>query len=181
MERNRIKGLFASSMAVDAKLGDEQENQYQAAISADLAATESVNAAKQKEAAAGAKVKQAQADLKYATAEVEVAKAHLEKSQVLLDYTVIRSPYTGVVTRRNFHPGTNGQPERHQAEAPSRVERVPLFTVERTDLMRVVVQVPDRDVPFVDVGDPAEIHFDALPDVTFKSNGTDKVREISRK
>jgi HlyD family secretion protein len=178
IQRNRIKDLAART-SIEGQLVDEQENQYQAAISADLAATESVNAAKQKEAAAGARIKQARADLKYATAEVEVAKAHLEKSQVLLDYTVIRSPYTGVVTRRNFHPGTNGQPGAF-IKAAEQGGLIPLLTVERTDLMRVVVQVPDRDVPFVDVGDPAEIHFDALPDVTFKSNGTDKV-EISRR
>ena len=92
-------------MAIDAKLADEQEDQYQAAVSAELAAMEAVNAAKQKEAAAGPGSSKPEADLKYAKAEVDGQKARLEKSEVLLDYTVIRSPYTGVVTKRNFHPG----------------------------------------------------------------------------
>ena len=38
----------------------------------------------------------------------------------------------------------------------------PLFTVVRTDIMRVEVQVPDRDSSSVDPGDPAKIRIDAL-------------------
>jgi HlyD family secretion protein len=170
-QRDRIRDLVAR-MAIDAKLADEQEDQYQAALSAELAAEEAVNAAKQKEAAAVARVKYATAELKYATAEVVVAKARLEKSQVLLDYTVIKSPYTGVVTKRNFHPGD------FVRSADAGGDRVPVLAVERTDMMRVVVQIPERDVPFADVGDPAIIEMDALPGA-IKTAGTDKV-EISR-
>lgn len=167
-QRNRFRELIAST-TIEPKLADEQEDQYQAAVSAELAAAEAVNAAKQKEAAAGARVKQAQADLKYATAEVAVAKAKLEKSEVLLGYTVIRSPYTGVVTKRNFHPGEFVR----SAEAGG--ERTPVLAVERTDMMRVVVQIPERDVPFVDLGDAAVVTVDALPGLTLKTAGADKV------
>ena len=37
-----------------------------------------------------------------------------------------------------------------------------MLSVARTDLMRVVILVPDLDVPFVDPGDPATIRVDAL-------------------
>ena len=40
---------------------------------------------------------------------------------------------------------------------------MPLLTVQRTDLMRVVVQVPDRDVPLTTPGKEALIRIDALP------------------
>jgi HlyD family secretion protein len=171
-QRARIKDLV-ERMAIDAKLGDEQEDQYQAAFAAELAARESVSAAQQKEAAARARVKQSQADLTYAEAEIATAKARLEKSQVLVDYSVIKSPYTGVVTRRNFFPGD------FIRSADAGGDRVPLLTVERTDVMRVVVQVPERDVPFVAYGDPAVVEVDALPGVVFKTRGNDKV-EVSR-
>ena len=39
----------------------------------------------------------------------------------------------------------------------------PLLTVERTDKMRVVFQMPDRDVPYCNVGDRAVVEIDALP------------------
>jgi RND family efflux transporter MFP subunit len=170
-QRDRFAGLVASR-ALEPKLADEQQDQYQAAVSAETASTEAVTAARQKEAAARARVTQAQADLRYARAEVATANARLEKSQVLLDYTVIRSPYTGVVTRRNFHRGD------FIRSADTGGERIPVLAVERTDLMRVVIQVPERDVPFVDRGDPAVVEVDALPGVVFKTRGDDKV-EVS--
>jgi RND family efflux transporter MFP subunit len=125
-------------------------------VSAELAATEAVAAAKQKHVAAGARVAQARADVKGAEADVAVATARRAKTQVMLDYAVIRSPYTGVVTRRSYHVGD------FVRSADAGGERVPVLAVERTDLMRVVVQIPDRDVPFVDAGDAAVFEADAL-------------------
>jgi HlyD family secretion protein len=174
-QRDRIKSLVATN-SIEAKLADENEDQFQAAVASDLAAAEAINAARQKEAAARARVAQAQADLKYAEAEVETAKDKLEQSKVLLDYTVIRAPYTGVVTQRNFCPGDF---IRSADAGYAKGERVPILAVERTDVMRVVVQVPERDVPFVDCGDPAMVEVDALPGVVFQTHGSDKV-EISR-
>lgn len=170
-QRDRIRGLAAQN-AIDAKLVDEQEDQYQAAAAAELAAGEAVAAARQKEAAAAAKVAQARADRRLAEAEVVSAKAKLERSQVMTGYAVIRSPYTGIVTRRSFHVGD------FVRSADAGGERTPVLAVEKTDVMRVVVQVPERDVPFVDVGDPAVVEMDALP-VAFRSAGAGRVR-VSR-
>jgi RND family efflux transporter MFP subunit len=154
-QRDRLRTLLAQQ-AIDAKLVDEQEDQYEAAVAAESAAGGAVVAAKEKEAAAGAKVEQAKADRKLAEAEVAVAKAQHERSAVMLGYAAITSPYTGVVTRRNFHPGD------FVRSADAGGDRMPVLTVERTDVMRLVVHVPDRDVPYVSAGDPAAVAIDAL-------------------
>lgn len=171
-QRERIRDLVARD-AIDAKLADEQEDQYQASVAAESAASEAISASKQKELAARARVKQAQADLRYAEAEVATTKARLEKSQVMVDYAVIQSPYTGVVTKRNFHVGD------FVRSADAGGDRIPVLVVERTDLMRVIVQVPERDVPFVGRGNSAMVEVDALPGVVFKTRGELKV-EVSR-
>lgn len=160
-QRARITELV-DQKAIERKLADEQEDQYEAAVGAEIAAGESVNTAKQKEAAARAKVEQTKADLKYADAELAVAKAQLEKSETLFGYTVIRAPFGGVVTRRSFHPGD------FIKSAESGGGGVPILTVERTDVMRLVIQVPDRDVPYVNAGDPVTVRLDALPDEAFQ-------------
>jgi RND family efflux transporter MFP subunit len=147
---------------------DEQEDYYQSALEAENSAKLNVNTAREKAGAAHAKVDQALADLDEAKAEVSVAQAERDKSKVLLDYTVIRSPFTGVVTKRNFHPGKDGRPGDF-IKAADQGGTVPLLAVERTDLMRVVIQVPDRDVPYVSLGDPAVIEIDALPGVEYKT------------
>ncbi len=57
---------------------------------------------------------------------------------------------------------------------------MPLLAVERTDVMRVIIQVPERDVPFVDCqATRPGSEVDALPGVVFKTQGADKV-EVSR-
>ena len=43
----------------------------------------------------------------------------------------------------------------------------PLLSVDRVDLMRVVLPIPDREVRFINKDDPAVIKIDALPDREF--------------
>lgn len=170
-QRNRIQDL-ARKEAIEPKVADEQEDFYLSALEAENAAKEGVNAADERDSAAHARLTQAEADVDEAKADVLVATATLERSKVLLDYTVIRSPYTGVVTRRSFHVGDF-------IKSADQGGNVPLLSVERTDLVRVVVQVPDRDVPYVHQGAPAVIEIDALTGVTFETRGDDKV-EVAR-
>ena len=159
----RIRAL-ALKEAVDAKLVDEQEDYYLSALEGENAAKEQVNASQEKAVAARAVIEQVEADVEEAKAGVEVAAAEVQKSQVLLDYTVIRSPYTGVVTKRSFHPGDF-------IKSADQGGSVPILAVERTDRMRMVVRIPDRDVPYVSLGDPAVVEIDALPGVVFQTTG----------
>jgi HlyD family secretion protein len=167
----RIKELVAKQ-ALEGRLLDEQEDFYLSALEAENAAKEGITSAEERASAAGAKIIQARADWDEAKASAGVATAELEKSKVLRDYTVIKSPYTGVVTRRSFHTGDF-------IKSADQGGIVPLLAVERTDVMRVVVQVPDRDVAFVSRNATAVLEIDALPNIKFDTNGTDKLR-ISR-
>ncbi len=167
----RYKEL-AEKNAIEPRVVDEQEDYYLSAQEAENAAKENVNATIERVATTKAKITQAEADLDESKAEVGVAVAELERARVLLDYTVIKSPYTGVVTRRSFDIGAF-------IKSADQGASVPLLVVERTDVMRVVVQVPDRDVPYVSLGDPAVIEIDALPGVAYETRGADKVA-ISR-
>ena len=104
---------------------------------------------------AAAKVDQARADVAEARAMIGVAQARLDKARVDLDYARIVAPFDGVVTRRSFHPGAF---IRSAAEG----NQTPLLTVSRTDLMRVVIRVPDRDVVLASAGDPVVVTIDGL-------------------
>jgi HlyD family secretion protein len=158
----RLKELNVQK-AIDDRLVDEKEDQYMAAVGAEAAAKAGVTSAKLKADAAESKIAQAKADLDDAKAQVLVAEADLGRSQVMLAYTEIRSPYKGVITKRSFHR------DDFIRSADAGGERMPLFSVERTDKMRVVVQIPDRDVPYVTAGDTATVEIDALPGRSLKS------------
>ena len=157
---DRMYRLAKEEKAIDMKLVDEKEEQLHASDAALTSAKASVLGAEAQADAADAKVDQAKADLVNAQANVEVADAQLQKDKVLAQYTVIRSPYTGIITSRHFWPGDFVQ-SRDQGAA------MPLLTVQKTDVMRVKVQVPDADVPFTNAGDKATVTIDALPGRTF--------------
>ena len=59
------------------------------------------------------------------------------------------------MTHRTFHPGALVRSATEGGQAS-------LLTVKRTDMMRVIVLVPDRDVVLTSVGDPAVVSVDAL-------------------
>ena len=125
------------------------------AVAAERTARLAVVTAKAQLATASAKVEQARADLAEAKAAVSVAEARLATARVNVNYTQIVAPFDGVVTHRAFHPGAF-------VRSASEGGQASLLTVKRTDLMRVIVQVPDRDVVITSIGDPAEFAVDAL-------------------
>jgi HlyD family secretion protein len=127
---------------MDKKVVDEKEEQ--------------MHAAEEAKNAAEAKILQAEADLEEALAEVELAQATLERAQVDLDYATIKSPYNGVITARNYWPGDF-------IRAHEEGGKLPLLAVHKIDVVRVVVLIPDMDVPHVNPGNKATVTIDNLP------------------
>jgi HlyD family secretion protein len=156
LQQRRMEALFASR-SIEEKLVDEAKEHYETAVETELSAKETITANKAKVSACEAKIDQALADVTEAEAEVEVAEAELEKVQVQVAFATITAPFDGVITTRSLNPGD------YVRSANEGGANVPLLTVDRTDLMRVVVQVPDRDVPFTDPGNDAFVLIDALP------------------
>jgi HlyD family secretion protein len=155
----RLKELF-ESRSIDERLVDESKQQLEAAGEAERAATANISTSKAQAAAKQAKVLEARSDILEAKAGVEVAKAEAQRLQVQYDFATIAAPFDGVVTSRTMFPGD-------YVRAANESGGQPLFVIQRVDRMRVVVQIPDRDVPFADVGDPAVVELDALPARSF--------------
>ena len=156
----RYKGLRSLS-AVEQDVVDQRQDAFESAVAAESASKATVMSTQAQLKAAEAKVQQAIADRDAAKAAVDVSRAQLKKARALADYTNIRSPYTGVVTHRNYFPGDF---VRSAAEGNS----LPLLTVARNDVVRVVTKISDPDVPYADVGDPAIITLDALRGVKLR-------------
>jgi RND family efflux transporter MFP subunit len=156
----RMKDLFALQ-SIEERLVDEKTEQRDAALEGHHAAEAATLTSRAQVMAAQAKIEQAKADVKEALADVQVAQAQLEKAQVLVIYSTITAPFDGIVTQRSLFVGD------FVRAATESGNRTPLLTVQRTDLFRVVVQVPDRDVPFCDPGDQAIVQIDALPGQQF--------------
>jgi RND family efflux transporter MFP subunit len=155
----RIKKLFELN-SIDERLVDEKQDEMQAAQASERAAQAAIVTAKANVAAAAARIEEAKADLANAEAKVQVADSARAKAQAFADYERIVSPYNGVITRRSFNRGDFIRAAERSGEAP-------LLVVDRTDLLRTVVFVPDLDVPWVEPGNAAIVEIDALPGEAF--------------
>jgi RND family efflux transporter MFP subunit len=150
----RMQELFTLK-SIDERLVDESKERYEASIETEQSAKAAILTSKAHVSAAESKVDAAQADVAVAEADVDVAQAELEKYTVQQGFATITAPFDGVVSHRSSFPGDFVRSAESNGNEP-------LLTVQRTDLMRVIVQVPDRDVPFADPGDPAIVSIDAL-------------------
>jgi RND family efflux transporter MFP subunit len=180
IQLQRYVELRKLKSAVDERLLDEAQEQRDMAEEARNAAEAGVDTAKANVVAKTAKVTQAEADVAEAEAEVKLAEAERDKAKVQVDFATITSPYDGVVTYRSLHEGDMA---RSVAEGGG---QTPLFTVDETKLIRVVVQVPDLDVPHVKVGNRAIVQIEALQNKKFpgyvsrKANAEDPQTRLMR-
>lgn len=161
---HRIQELVARG-SVERRVEDEELDRFETAQADTFAAQAGVQTAKARVAEAHAELAKVKADLEGAQADVEVSKANLDEKRTWLSYTKIRSPYDGVVIFRGeaVHIGAFIQ-------SADKGMGDPILTVARDDMMRTVIAVPDRDVPYCDLGDPAIIRVDALNDREFKGS-----------
>lgn len=152
---------LAVSRAVDERAADEKQEDFESARAGEEVAVAAVRTAEGQLAKSVAALEKARADLDVARSHQRVAEASEAYARVLAEYVDLTSPYDGIITRRTYHRGAF---VRSAADG----DGPPVLSVARTDLMRVVVYVPDREVPFVDRGDEVVVRFDALPGEVFK-------------
>lgn len=154
-EYQRFRALNKAD-SVQAALVDEKLFQLQTVEAGIQSAEAAVLTSKEQIAAAVAQTDLADADLSAAKAHALVATAALNKSKLYASFAEIVSPYDGVITLRNFHRGDF-------IRAADKGSGISLFKVARTDQVRVVVYIPDKEVPYAHVGDAVTIEFDSLP------------------
>jgi RND family efflux transporter MFP subunit len=152
----RISRLVAGG-SLERKLEDETRDSLKAAEAASGEVRAKVEAAR-------ATLVQSQADLAKAEANEAVARARcgnaeadLSRVKALLRYTQIRAPYAGVVTERNVNRGDFVQPA-------NTLTARPLLTVACTDTVRIFVDVPEMESPWIEVGHKGYVSVQALPD-----------------
>ena len=147
---------LATTRVIDQRAADEKQDDFESAKAGEDVAIAAVQTAKGRLAKALAAVEKAEADVQGARANLRVAEAKQAAAQIFEEYTRLTAPFNGTVTERNYHDGDFIRAAESGGETP------PIWMITRNDLMRVIIQVPDRDVPYVDRGDPAVVHVDSL-------------------
>jgi HlyD family secretion protein len=154
LQQARLKELF-DRQAITAEILDEANQQLEAAKATVREAESKLQVAKASHEEVAATRAAREAGVKVAVARLEAARADVQRQAALLDYARITAPFDGVVSERSATAGMLAGPPSPRGER--------LFTLDRVDLVRVVVDVPERDVRHLQTGARAVVEVDALP------------------
>jgi len=103
-------------------------------------------------------VSQQEADQAFSDA--DIAQSRLGQLKVMKEYEQLRAPFEGVVAARFADPGALVQ----NAENAS-TGALPVFTVAKTDRLRVTFYVDQKDAPYVRQGTPVRVSLSERPEV----------------
>lgn len=118
-----------------------------------LVAQQELDDAHSKELAAEAQVAAAQSGLDAANEEIRVNQAAVARIRTTLGFARVTAPFDGVVTKRYANNGSM-----IQAGTASQTQALPLVRLSQNSLLRLMVPVPESDVPTVHVGQQVEVN-----------------------
>lgn len=120
-----------------------------------------------------ASVNQAVAGLNQARAQTDSARGHLQTqvatlraNQDLLDKTIATAPFNGIVTNMPVREGETVVTGIQNAEGST------LMTLADMSVITAEVKVDETDIVNIQIGQPAEVTVDALPNKSFKGHVT---------
>jgi HlyD family secretion protein len=151
--------LVKTGNVLDQQTVDEAMNQLKAAEATKGEATAKLAAANASQKESIAKRDKAKADVRVSEELLRVWEREADVQKDWLDYARITAPYDGIVTHRYVHTGHFVQASNSGTTSKN---AEPLFTVMRTDEMRIVVQVPESDAPLVKDGADAIVRVQSL-------------------
>ena len=142
----------------------ESTNQLKSSIAARDKAKATIKRAKAELLAARARLAKAQVDVRVAEAALKVAESEEKYAKAWVDYLTLTAPFPGVITARNantfdFVLPTTGDPTAFYLSpdiSPSGAA-APIYVVDRLDIVRIFVDIPERDANFVHIGTKATV------------------------
>ncbi len=137
-----------------------------------LVAAQEVDDARGRDRAAAAQVDAAKAAVAAAEGQLGVSRADSLRVNSLEQYATITAPYTGVVTMR--YADTGALIPAGTAEGLSQA----VIRLAQSDLLRLRMPIPERDVPMVHVGSKVLVHVQATGQ-QFQSTVIRYTRDVS--
>jgi HlyD family secretion protein len=124
---------------------------------ADIMTAQADLLAKQSDAA------KAKVDVSVARARLVVAESEAKRLQALVGYLTLTAPYDGVIVARNANTGDfllpqTGDPTARSLSPYQSPDRAaPVYAVDRTDKVRIFVDIPEQDANYVQIGTKATV------------------------
>ncbi len=158
LRREKDKGV------VDPQVLLESENELRGSIASKDAAQAGISKAEAELLSKQATYAKAKVDVKVAEADLAVATSEAKRLEALVGYLKLPAPFDGVITVRNantfdFVLPSTGDPTAMQRTpdlSPSGAA-APIYVVDRTDVVRIFVDIPEQDANYIKIGTKASI------------------------
>jgi len=150
-------------VVVDTRVLFESTNQLKSSIAARDKAKATIKRAKAELLAAQAGLAKAEVAVRVAVAALKVADYEEQWAQAWVDYLTLTAPFPGVISVRNantldFVLPTTGDPTAFYLSPDiSPGAAAPIYVVDRLDIVRIFVDIPERDGNFVQTGTKATV------------------------
>jgi RND family efflux transporter MFP subunit len=109
-------------------------------------------------------------------AQVSQLEVALQQAEANLAYSYIRAPFAGYVSVRNLDPGAFVSGSTASTSTMSRG----ILVLQDITTLRVLLDVVEKDVPLVKIGQRAELRVEAYPDRLFTGSLTRIVHALDR-
>ncbi|GKS66012.1 hypothetical protein YTPLAS72_33160 [Nitrospira sp.] len=109
-------------------------------------------------------------------AQVNQMNVALAQAEAHLAYSYIRAPFAGYIAERNLDTGSYVSSATASTSTMSRG----IMSVHDIDTVRVLIEVVERDIPLVKIGQTAELRAEAYPDQIFHGTVTRIVQALNR-
>lgn len=109
-------------------------------------------------------------------AQVNQMEVALAQSETNLTYSYIRAPFAGYIAERNLDTGSYVTSATASTSTMSRG----IMSLQDIKTVRVLVEVVERDIPLVKVGQKAELRAEAYPDHVFEGTVSRIVQALNR-
>ncbi|MCS6897542.1 MAG: efflux RND transporter periplasmic adaptor subunit [Nitrospira sp.] len=118
----------------------------------------------------------AAAALESLEAQVKQLEVALAQAETNLAYSYIRAPFSGYIAERNLDVGAYVTGTTASTSTLSRG----ILSLHDIDTVRVLIDVVEKDVPLIKVGQRAELRTDAYPDAVFEGRVTRIPQTLNR-
>ncbi|GIW55794.1 MAG: secretion protein HlyD [Nitrospiraceae bacterium] len=118
----------------------------------------------------------AAAQLEASRAQVKQMEVALQQAETNLAYSYIRAPFAGYIAERNLDPGAYVTGSTASTSTMSRG----ILTLHDIEIVRTLIEVVEKDVPLVKIGQKAEIRAEAYPNRVFIGQVTRIVQALNK-
>jgi RND family efflux transporter MFP subunit len=116
------------------------------------------------------------AQLESLRAQVKQMEVALQQAETNLAYSYIRAPFGGYIAERNLDPGASVTGATASTSTVSRG----ILTLHEVQVVRTLIEVVEKDIPLVAIGQVAEVRAEAYPDRVFIGKVTRVVQALNR-